>query len=92
MLLNLVAPCAPRQAIALSYMLIVVMANGIAVLIVMTLHRCGMAAVGSPPVVQVRDDDLDSLRARYVAPSVDPCHLSFGTLPCVTPLSRAPLL
>lgn len=41
-------------AIALSYCLIIVMANSIGVIVVMALHRCGMAAVGSPPVVQVR--------------------------------------
>ena len=40
-------------AIALSYFFIVVMANTVGVIVVMTLHRCGMAAVGSPPVVQV---------------------------------------
>jgi NhaP-type Na+/H+ or K+/H+ antiporter len=49
------------QAIALSYMLIVVMGNALGVLIAMTLHRCGQAAVGSPPVTQVVVDVLGIL-------------------------------
>merc|ERR1719424_1524869 len=48
-------------AIALSYMLIVVMGNTLGVLIAMTLHRCGQAAVGSPPVTQVVVDVLGIL-------------------------------
>lgn len=43
-------------AIALSYTLIVVMANGLGVCITMALHMFGKAAVGSPPVVQVLVD------------------------------------
>ena len=39
-----------------SYMLIVVMANALGVIIVMTLHRFGAAAVGAPPVTQVAVD------------------------------------
>jgi len=57
-------------AIALSYMLIVVMANAIGVLIVMTLHRCGQAAVGSPPVAQVTVDVLGILLTCLVCSAV----------------------
>lgn len=45
-------------AIALSYMLIVVMANTIGVCTVIGLNRCGLAPVGAPPVVQVRPTEL----------------------------------
>jgi len=58
------------MAIALSYMLIVVMANAIGVIVVMTLHRCGMAAVGSPPVVQVVVDVLGITVTMLVANAV----------------------
>ena len=57
-------------AIALSYMLIVVMANGLGVLIVMTLHRFGQAAVGSPPVTQVTVDVLGILLTCFVCTAV----------------------
>lgn len=57
-------------AIALSYMLIVVMANGLGVLIVMTLHRFGQAAVGSPPVAQVTVDVLGILLTCLVCTAV----------------------
>ncbi|KAJ1630540.1 hypothetical protein T492DRAFT_1002478 [Pavlovales sp. CCMP2436] len=40
-------------AISLSYTLIIVMANALAVCVTMLLHLFGRAAVGSPPVVQV---------------------------------------
>ena len=39
-------------AIALSYTLIIVMANALGVVVALTLHLCGLAAVGAPPVVQ----------------------------------------
>ena len=45
-------------AIALSYTLIIVMANALGVVIALTLHLCGLAAVGAPPVVQVVVDVL----------------------------------
>ena len=61
--------CLP-QAIALSYMLIVVMGNAIGVLIAMTLHRCGQAAVGSPPVTQVVVDVLGILLTCLVCSAV----------------------
>jgi len=51
-------------------MLIVVMANAIGVIVVMTLHRCGMAAVGSPPVVQVVVDVLGITVTMLVANAV----------------------
>ena len=34
------------------------MANAIGVIVAITLHQCGMASVGSPPVVQVTVDVL----------------------------------
>ena len=64
------ATCVPALAIALSYMLIVVMANGLGVLIVMTLHRFGQAAVGSPPVAQVTVDVLGILLTCLVCTAV----------------------
>ena len=45
-------------AIALSYTLIIVMANALGVVVALTLHLCGLAAVGAPPVVQVVVDVL----------------------------------
>ena len=57
-------------AIALSYMLIVVMANALGVVIVMTLHRFGQAAVGSPPVTQVVVDVLGILLTCLVCTAV----------------------
>jgi Mg/Co/Ni transporter MgtE len=45
-------------AISLSYTLIIVMANTLAVCVTMLLHLIGRAAVGSPPVVQVLVDVL----------------------------------
>lgn len=57
-------------AIALSYMLIVVMANALGVLIVMTLHRFGQAAVGAPPVAQVTVDVLGILLTVLVCSAV----------------------
>eukprot|EP00966_Prymnesium_polylepis_P205984 4773154-Prymnesium_polylepis.1 len=54
-------------AIAMSYFFIIVVANCIGVLVVMTLHRCGMAAVGSPPVVQVVVDITGITITMFVA-------------------------
>ncbi|KAL1525973.1 hypothetical protein AB1Y20_020799 [Prymnesium parvum] len=57
-------------AIALSYCLIVVVANSIGVVVVMVLHRCKMAAVGSPPVVQVVVDVTGTAITMVVANAV----------------------
>ena len=57
-------------AIAISYALIVLMANAIAVLTVLILHRCDMAAVGSPPVVQVLVDVLGIIVTMLVASAI----------------------
>ena len=51
-------------------MLIVVMGNTLGVLIAMTLHRCGQAAVGSPPVTQVVVDVLGILLTCLVCSAV----------------------
>lgn len=56
--------------IALSYALIVLMANAIAVLTVLLLHRFDMAAVGSPPVVQVIVDVLGTVVTMFVASAI----------------------
>ena len=56
--------------IAIAYALIVVMANAIGVVVAMTLHRCGMAAVGSPPVVQVTVDVLGVTVTMLVAQAI----------------------
>ena len=56
--------------IAISYAAIVLMANAIAVLTVLTLHQCDMAAVGSPPVVQVLVDVLGIMVTMLVASAI----------------------
>ncbi len=56
--------------IAISYALIVLMANAIAVLTVLVLHQCDMAAVGSPPVVQVVVDVLGIMVTMVVASTI----------------------
>ena len=56
--------------IAIAYTLIVLMANFIGVLVVMTLHQCDMAAVGSPPVVQVLVDVLGIITTMFVAEAI----------------------
>ena len=53
LLLSNRATHADAITIALSYAAIVIMANLVAVVTVFILHQCDMAAVGSPPVVQV---------------------------------------
>jgi len=57
-LLSKTATSLDALAIAVSYMLIVLMANAVGVGVVMVLNRCGLAAVGAPPVVQVIVDVL----------------------------------
>jgi magnesium transporter len=54
-------------SIALSYVIIVIMANAIGVLAVFGLSLCGMASVGAPPVVQVVVDVLGILLTCVVA-------------------------
>jgi magnesium transporter len=66
-LLSMKADSVDAIAIALSYTLIVVLANAIAVVTVLTLDRYGFAAVGSPPVVQVLVDVLGITVACFVA-------------------------
>ena len=66
-LLSMKANSIDAIAISLSYMLIVVLANAIAVVTVMVLDRYGCAAVGSPPVVQVLVDVLGITVACFVA-------------------------
>jgi len=66
-LLSIKADSVDAIAIALSYTLIVVLANAIAVVTVLTLDRYGHAAVGSPPVVQVLVDVLGITVACFVA-------------------------
>ena len=56
--------------IAIAYTLIVLMANFIGVVVVMTLHQCDMAAVGSPPVVQVVVDVVGIITTMLVAQTI----------------------
>ena len=53
--------------ISVCYAIIVLMANAIGVVTVMTLHQCDMAAVGSPPVVQVVVDVLGIVVTMFTA-------------------------
>ena len=57
-------------SISLSYTVIVIMANAIGVLTVMVLHRWDMAAVGSPPVVQVLVDVVGILVTMLIAQAI----------------------
>ena len=56
--------------ISISYALIVLMANAIGVVVVLTLHQLDMAAVGSPPVVQVLVDVLGIITTMLVATAI----------------------
>lgn len=56
--------------IAIAYACIVTMANAIGVVVVMVLHKCEMAAVGAPPVVQVTVDVLGVLTTMLIAQAV----------------------
>jgi magnesium transporter len=58
--------------IAAAYTTIVFMANAVGVLVVMTLHRCDLAAVGSPPVVQVVVDVLGVTITMIIAQAILP--------------------
>ena len=58
--------------IALAYALIVLMSNDIGVIVALTLHRCDMAAVGAPPVVQVTVDVLGVAVTMLVAQAILP--------------------
>mmetsp|Transcript_30915 Transcript_30915/g.51192 ORF Transcript_30915/g.51192 Transcript_30915/m.51192 type:complete len:313 (+) Transcript_30915:35-973(+) len=78
-------------AIAVSYMLIVVMANTIGVCTVMALNRCGLAPVGAPPVVQVLVDVLGITLTCYVVSfllGADPLNAKILTPPL--PLTLLP--
>jgi len=56
--------------IAISYALIVVVANAIGVIVAISLHTCDMAAVGAPPVVQVTVDVLGVTLTMLIAQAV----------------------
>ena len=56
--------------IATAYATIVLMANAVGVLVAMLLHRCDVAAVGAPPVVQVVVDVLGVTVTMIIAQTI----------------------
>ena len=70
LLLSKSATSLQALTISVAYAVIVTVANVTGVLVAMTLHKCGMAAVGSPPVVQVLVDVMGVMITMVIAQAI----------------------